>query len=322
MITLGIDHGTQSIRFCALDGGNKKLFGIGRREVLKKSVLHVIEKYVDLNEIDMVGITYSMGDGIDEIIDIEFVKDRGVLKDTTGEYIGGGTKVFDEIKSLGLRAVVIPGLHRGIEALDARFRALYSHCSGADKVSLSYHAFLEANKKMKARNIIISDISSNTVTIGIKDGRFFGAIDACLGAIGIFHGPLDLEAIRRIDSMGIKANEVFYSSGATKIFEARDMEEILEPKNEKAKLALEALVLSVKMEIFSFLSEIEPNAFVITGSAGIHYSIFNKLKGVLEAIAPVFNLNRYSAATGSAEIARDILKGKEDFLGMEVKLKE
>lgn len=311
--TLGIDHGTQAVRFCILP--ERTFFEIDRKKLLEVSVLGEIEKYTPLEKIRLVGLTYSMGDGINKITDIKKVKNRGVLQEKTGRYVGGGTKVFDEVAASGLRAVVIPGLHRSIKTLDPRFRALYSHCASAEKVSLGYHCYLEVNKKVNAENLIISDISSNTVTIGIRDGKFFGAIDACLGAIGILHGPLDLETIRRVDEGKISANEAFYSSGAVKIYS--NPKAILNPKNSSARLALEALILSAKMEIFSFLSEIEPEAIVITSSTGVHRNVFARLKKSLEKTAPVFKINSYAAAIGSAEIARDILLGKREFLGIE-----
>lgn len=260
-----------------------------------------LRKRVKLEEVELVGVTYSMADGINKITDIRKVKNRGVLAEKTGEYIGGGTKVFDEISASGMPAVAIPGLHRGMKVLDRHFRALYSHCASAEKVSLSYHCYLEVNKRMKAENLIISDVGSNTVTIGIKDGRFFGAIDACLGAIGTEHGPLDMEAIREIDRGKISANRAFYRAGARKI---RDK-----------KLALKSMVMSIRMEVSSFLSEIAPEAIVITGSAGASSEIFRRLKP-LKKVARVFRINGYSAAIGSAEIARDVLLGRKDFLGI------
>ncbi len=304
------------MRFCVLP--EKIFFEISRRNAKNISILAEIKKHFAPGKIELVGLTYSMGDAMHTILPIEKVKNRGVLEPKTGEFLGVGTKVFDEIASSGLRAVVIPGLHREIETLDPRFRVLYSHCASADKVSLSYHCYNEVNKKIKAKNLIISDISSNTVTIGIKNKKFFGAIDACLGAIGLQHGALDLEAIRRIDLGYTTANEAFYSAGAVKMYPAKNYSEILEPKNEKAKLALEAMILSVKMEIFGFLSEIKPDAIVITGSAGVHKSIFNALKKTLKKFAPVLKIDGFAAAQGSAEIARDILRGRKDFLGIGV----
>lgn len=48
--------------------------------------------------------------------------------------------------------------------------------------------------------MIIADISSNTVCILVEDGKIKGAMDACVGAMGFIHGPLDLDMIRDIDS--------------------------------------------------------------------------------------------------------------------------
>ncbi|MFQ5887968.1 MAG: methanogenesis marker 12 protein [Candidatus Hydrothermarchaeales archaeon] len=317
MNTLGIDHGTQSIRFCALGSDGQVInFEIGRKEAAKRSILEEIKKRVPFS-IDMVGVTYSMGDAINAVVDLHKVEGRGVLKESTGNFIGGGTKVFDEIYNSDLNAVLIPGLHKGIECLDPRFRALYSHCAASEKVSLGYHIFLEVNKTATADDLIISDISSNTVTIGIKDGKFFGAIDACLGAAGLLHGPLDLETIRKVDDGEITANEAFYTSGAMKILKG-DPKDIFDPKNETAKLALDCLILSVTMEIFGFLGAFEPEAIVITGSAGVNDKVYNALRVALERFGRVQKINGYSAARGSAEIALSVLKGQKDILGIPV----
>ncbi len=309
MSVIGIDHGTQAIRFFILPEGIG--FEIPR---IKKdfSALEEIEKRIPLEKIELVALTYSMGDGINKITDIKKVKNRGVISRVAGEVKGIGTKVFDEIASSELRAIVIPGLHRGVEVLDKRFRALYSHCASAEKVSLCYDAYL----KVKKKKFIVCDISSNTVTIAIKNQRFFGAIDACLGAIGIYHGFLDLEAIRKVDTKVITANMAFSRGGAIKIHS--NVEEILQAKNEKARLALEAMLLSIKMEIFGFLSEVKPQAFVISGWAGVNDNIFYPLKDSLEQIAPVIKLDHFAPARGSAEIARDVLKGKKNFLGIKL----
>lgn len=316
MSVLGIDHGTEGVRFCVLP--ENILFELDRREALNVSILKEINDHFPLKDIELVGLAYSMGDGISHITGIKKVVNKGVLEKTTGKYVGGGTKVYDEIAGSGLEAVVIPGLHRGIQVIDPRFRALYSHMGASDKVSLSYHSYLRVNEDLDASNIIICDISSNTVTIAIKNGRFFGAIDACLGAAGLSHGPLDLEAIRKIDAVEMTANEAFYSSGVKKISKTEKAKEILDADAEDLKLAREALVLSARMEIVSFLGEIKPDAFVITGSAGVHKNVFGPLNESLAGTARVFKINGYTAARGSAEIAKGVLAGRKDFLGIGV----
>lgn len=310
MSTLGIDHGTRAVRFYVEPNG--VFFELSREKILKKPVLKYIGEHFPLSEIELVGLTYSMGDRLNKITDIRRVRNRGVLQKTTGKFVGGGTKVYDAIKMSKLDAVVIPGLHRGIATLDPRFKSLYSHCASAEKVSLTYHAHVETG----AKNFIVCDIGSNTVTIGVKDSKFFGAVDACLGAIGMHHGPLDLQAIRDVDDGKTTANEAFYSSGATKIYPAASPLEILEPKKRAAKLALDSLILSAKMEITSFTVEIDPEVIVITGEFGVHNNVYSVLKKSLNDKAKVYKINGYSAAVGSAEIARDVLTGKRDFLGI------
>lgn len=304
------------MRFCILP--ENILFALDRTAALHVSTLKEIRDHFPIEDIELVGMAYSMGDGITEITNIKKVENRGVLQKKTGRYVGGGTRAYDEIAGSGMEAVLIPGLHRNTPAVDPRMRALYSHMGASDKVSLSYHAYLRVNEEMDASSIIISDISSNTSTIAIKDGIFFGAIDACLGALGLSHGPLDLEAIRRIDAGKITANEAFYSSGLTKISRTKKPKEVLDAEEGDPKLAREALILAARMEIVSFLGEIKPDAFVITGSAGVHKNVFSPLKDSLGGTARVFKINGYSAARGSAEIARDILSGRQDFLGIGV----
>jgi putative methanogenesis marker protein 12 len=316
MSVLGIDHGTESVRFCVLP--ENIIFELLRQEVLHVSVLKEIDDHHPLEKIDMVGLAFSMGDGISKITDMERVKKRGQLAEVTGTFVGAGTKLYDEIKESDLKAIVIPGLHRKISVLDPRFRALYSHMGAADKVALSYHCYLRVNEEMDADNLVICDISSNTATIGIKDGKFFGAIDACLGAPGLLHGPLDLGTIRRIDAGEVSANEAFYSSGVNKIAKVDITRKIPETDTKEAGLAREALILAARMEIVSFLGEIKPDAFVITGSAGVHKNVFGPLKESLDGTARVFKINSSTAAFGAAEIAKGVLGGREDFLGIGV----
>ena len=98
---------------------------------------------------------------------------------------------------------MIPGLHKNSTSLDELFNAAYSHQASPEKVSISYNAIKETGWQ----NFIVADISSNSVNILIEDSKIKGAIDACLGAMGIVHGPIDLEMIRDIDEGRRTANE-------------------------------------------------------------------------------------------------------------------
>jgi putative methanogenesis marker protein 12 len=323
MITVGIDHGTSGITTCIKEKNGQIIFKLRRTELKNKSYIEELKKHVNLGDIDLMAVTYSMGDGINKILPIEKVENRGVVNiEGIGEKVGGGTKVYDEIKNANIPAVVIPGLHRGIECMDERFKALYSHIASPEKISIAYNAY----KTFGFENYILSDISSNTVTLLIKDGKIFGGFDACIGAIGMLHGPLDLELIRKIDSGEITANEAFSKAGAVKIaklykgVEDTKMAIINNYFNDKnCKLAVDSLILSVAMEINSLMFLNKGKNVVLAGSIGTLKHPINIPKMIKEYVdGNIFILSGESGAIGSAMIAEDILKGKRDILGIEV----
>jgi len=326
--TLGIDHGTSAIRFCLLPenrkGAKAKFFELkrlekaGAKKLSSFSFFDFLRKNnVKPEEIDLAAFCYSMGDAISEIADIKKAKNRGQLEEVTGEFVGLGTKIFDEIANSSLRCVLIPGLHRKIGAIDERFRFLYSHIASSEKVALSYHAFNEINRRIKVKNLLVCDISSSTATIAIKNAKFWGGRDACL-AFGLLNGALDLETIRRIDKGKITANKAFYSRGAANIANILP-EEVLNGKSKKAELALEALILAAKMEISCFAQLAPPEAIAIAGSAGENKKVFSEIKKEFQNTAPVFKFGTFAQSLGASEIARDILKGKRDFLGIKAR---
>ena len=188
MVFVGMDHGTTGVSFTILTD-EPIHFKIGRDELSKGTIsaLEELKKRVNLDSIDLMAITYAMGDGIDTITPLEKVKDRGILSmEGAGKVTGGGTAVYDEIKTSGIPTILIPGIHKNTKCLDPRFRAAYSHHASSEKISICYNAYLETGYD----NMIVSDISSNTVTILIEDGIIKGALDACIGAMGVVHGPL------------------------------------------------------------------------------------------------------------------------------------
>ena len=120
------------------------------------------------------------------------IKNRGVVsREGAGKHIGGGTKVFDEIKKSGIPTIVIPGLHRG-SPTDPRFKA-YSHQSSPEKIGIAYAVCHDLGD-----DVVVSDASSNTVTLLVTAGKLVGAFDACIFAPGTRHGALDVDAIRRL----------------------------------------------------------------------------------------------------------------------------
>ena len=298
---LGIDHGYKSVRF-HIEPENVFL-EYSRKDLLKIDFMKKLSEY----DIRIVAIAYSMGDGIDKIIDTRYVKNRGLLEKSVGDYIGGGTRVYDEISGKYI-TYQIPGLHKNLKVLDERFRTLFSHMGASDKVALAYYCF----KKYKKKNILISDISSNIVTVAIKDSKLFAGIDACILSRGLYHGVLDLEDIRRIDKGLIKAGEAFYKGGL--IYRLG----ISEEKFFENKFARECLKLSALLQINSLFKICEPDLIVLAGSAVENETFRDEIYKELKDLCDVAIENNRVQAVGASFIAKDIYNGAEKILGIDV----
>lgn len=332
MVFIGMDHGTTGISFCIMsnEGEIIDIFKIGREDSKqgKVSAIEEISKRIDLDSVDLIAITYAMGDGINKILPIEKVNDRGILSiKGAGKVTGGGTSVFSEIEESGMPAIMIPGLHKDSTSLDSLFRAAYSHQASPEKVSICYNAFKETNWE----NMIVADISSNSVDILIENAEIKGAIDACLGAMGVVHGPIDLEMIRDIDDDNSTANNCFSHAGAVKIAgidgKVANMRETLYNNyiggDEKAKLAIETLIMTVAMEIGGLItvSKNEIDGIVLTGSVGSTKEPFDFEKEINEYFDnkyPLKIISKESGAIGAAQIAFDVFNGKDNILGIPV----
>ncbi|MEN6330002.1 MAG: methanogenesis marker 12 protein [Methanobacteriaceae archaeon] len=329
MVFVGMDHGTTGVSFTILY--DKPVhFKIDRNKLSRGEVSAMSElfKRIDPDEIELMAITYAMGDGISDITPLENVVDRGILSiEGAGKVTGGGTFVYDEIEKSHLPTILIPGLHQNSESLDPCFKAAYSHQASAEKVSICYNAHLETG----FRDFIVADISSNTVSILLEDARIRGAMDACLGAMGIIHGPLDLKMIRDIDD-GLKtANQCFSHAGAVKVAgldeEVGHAREVLLEKYQqgdpKAKLALDTMLMTILMEIWGLngVSRRKIEGVVMTGSVGSQrepYDFYGRLSEDLKNMGQCVLLPPTSGSMGSAQIARDVFHGKKEILGIKV----
>ena len=334
VVFIGMDHGTTGISFCIMsdEGEVIDVFKIGREESKKGliSAKEEILKRVDLDDVKLMAITYAMGDGISKILPTNKVKDRGILSiNGAGKVTGGGTSVFSELEELDIDSVMIPGLHKNSDSLDKLFRAAYSHQASPEKVSISYNAVKETGWS----NFIVADISSNSVDILIEDGKIKGAIDACLGAMGVVHGPLDLEMIRRIDENNASANDCFSHAGAIKIAGidgkvANMKDQLLENYmngDEKAKLAIDTLIMTVAMEIagLDVVCKNEIEGIVLTGSIGSATEPFNfadEINKYFKNMYPLEIISKDSGAIGAAQIAMDVYNGEKEILGIEVNI--
>ena len=333
MVFVGMDHGTTGISFTILSSKDNKIidtFKISREDSKngKLKAIDEISKRVNIDDIKLMAITYAMGDGFNKIKSINNVKDCGILSiNGAGKVTGGGTSVYNEIKNSNINTIMIPGLHKDSTSLNPLFRAAYSHQASPEKVSIVYNSYL----KTKWENMIVADLSSNSVNLLIQDGKIYGAIDACLGAMGFVHGPLDLQMIREIDEGKKTANESFSNAGAVKIANVNNKVQFIKDdilnnyiKNDKnAELAIDTMVMTIAMEIFGLIGISEKNieGIVLTGSLGAMKEPFNfedKLNKYLKNQYKIEVIGVDSGSIGAAQIARDVYNGKKNIMGIEV----
>jgi putative methanogenesis marker protein 12 len=274
---IGIDHGTSAIRFST----GEKYFRITREEA-RDFRWQDLRRLCPPEEIGGIALTYSMGDGISSITPIGKVEGRGIRsREGAGKHIGGGTRVFDQIQESGLPAVLIPGLHRG-SPTDVRFR-VYSHQASPEKIGIAYRV-----SKDLGRDFVVSDVSSNTVTLLVGDGLIVGGFDACIFAPGLVHGALDVDAIRRVDAGLSTANEAFLQAGVNHTL----------PEKER----LPALALFSAMECAALLL-LNPDARVaLAGSLGP--TISGDVSALLCREVAVYD--EWCASSGLALIAQDV----------------
>ena len=149
--------------------------------------------------------------------------------------------------------------------------------------------------------------------------------------MGIVHGPLDLEMIRNIDENNVSANECFSHAGAIKIAGidgkvANMKDQLLENYingDEKAKLAIDTLIMTVAMEIagLDIVCENEIEGIVLTGSVGSATEPFNFEDEINKYFKNKYELkviSKESGAIGAAQIAKAVYEGADNILGIDV----
>ncbi len=288
---IGIDHGTTAMRFAGEPGQFKV-----SREAAKGFTIQDLSRICPVDEIEGIALCYSMGDNISSITPVNKVKNRGLIsQDGAGLHIGGGTRVFDEVARSGIPAIVIPGLHRG-SPTDPRFK-VYSHQSSPEKIGIAY----EVGNTLGG-DFIVSDVSSNTVTLLVTSGKLVGAFDACIFAPGMLHGALDVDAIRRIDAGKCTANEAFQHAGVTFSL----------PEHERMR----SVALFAAMECAALL--VLNNRAHVALAGSLAPLIAPEVEALLGRKVAVFD--EWCASRGLARIARDVFRGRTDILGLDVDL--
>lgn len=288
---IGIDHGTTSLRFASDDG---RYFKISREEA-KDFNVSMLEKLGNIDEIEGIALCYSMGDNFSKITDVKKLKNRGVVtREGAGKHVGGGTRVFDEIAASSIPAVAFPGIHRGSDT-DPRFK-IYSHQTSPEKIGIAYYV----KQKLNENTFVMSDISSNTVSLLVAENKIIGAFDACVFAPGTRHGALDVDAIRRVDNGELSANEAFTTAGVSYH---------LEEKYQNPTVAMWAA-----MECASLLLLAPSASIALAGSLAPKLS--EEISALLQKPVAVFD--EWAASLGMAIAARDVFNGVRDILGIEV----
>ncbi len=314
---VGVDHGTTGIRFAGINAGvntdavteSAKIFELLRSEAAEMTpdaIVSSIKKGLGTDTIELIAMTYSMGDGFSKIMDMNNVPDRGLrCEGGAGTIVGGGTNVFDAIKGAGLPVILIPGLHADCDNIDPRMK-FFSHCGSPEKVGAAYHVY-----KKGFDNFVMSDVSSNTVTICVVNGVIIGGIDACIGAPGLRQGPIDLQLIRDIDAGKLSANEAFSNAGvmSKRVVHAIDTLAFL--------VAMELSAMHVVMHDYG----ITDYAVFLTGSEGEKRRFKDRISRLMGfKKVELYTVTRYSAAIGCAEIAKDVYYGKKTIMGIPVEL--
>lgn len=288
---IGIDHGTSAMRFSGGPGHRFKM----RREDAVSFEMEDLEEICPLDEIEGIALSYSMGDNFSAITPVRKLSNRGLVsREGAGKHIGGGTRVFDRVAESSIPAVAVPGLHRG-SSTDPRFR-VYSHQASPEKVGIALRVAQDLG-----RDIVISDISSNTVTLLVKEGKLAGALDACIFAPGTEHGALDVDAIRKIDRGEISANQAFMSAGVNHTL----------PPEER----LPALGLFAAMECAALLV-LAPHARVAL-SGSMAAAVAETVQSLLGREITLYD--EWCAADGLSLIAREVFsRGAGTILGLSV----
>ncbi|WP_088335096.1 methanogenesis marker 12 protein [Methanopyrus sp. KOL6] len=326
MMYVGIDHGTSGIKVAACDGERDPEF-LGkapRRKVAEHGLLRSLpdEARRAVEEAECICLNYGMGDALTEFTPLEEAEDLGLgygLRDTggSGQEFGAGRRMVEELSELGVEAYLAPGIHRDLPRLDGAFR-IFSHVASGEKLGTARLA-LELSS---SDDLVVCDTSSNTVSVVVKDGEVIGGIDACLGAPGILQGPLDLEAIRRIDAGELSANEAFSTGGIVKVVNCagKDPESAVEEFIQRCgKEEKEWLARLVAWEVVGLGIVYDCDEAWIGGTLSGDDEFMGALERVLsKAFNRVAGLPPESASMGLALIAADIASGARSVLGVRI----
>lgn len=319
----GIDHSTTGVKVGLVeDNSTVGTFILDRAELAKGEVsfTQALNDHVDAESVERVAIGYSYGDGLAAIKDAAETENRGNV-DTAGlgHRIGGGTVVFDELVDSDIPCTAFPGIHDKIECLHPYFR-YYSHITGADKIAMTRYAQeVMRENGGSAENFISACVSSSCMATLVHDGAIKGAFHA----LGLIHGFIDVETVRKVQADEMSLQDIFmkcgllYQSGAS-------FEDIMGVPD---KNTLQMLYWATLHHIYSlvpfsaYMSNSVLEGIVLSGRLSrveTPFEMRERLQSAFSGIAPTHTCQEHSTALGAAYIARDVHRGASDVLGLPV----
>ncbi|WP_123537294.1 hypothetical protein [Halosimplex salinum] len=318
---VGIDHSTTGIKVAGVgdDGELTTAFRIDRRNVdTAESVLEKLDERIGLSEVSLATITYAFGDAIATVEGIEQVPNRGVTDLVGLDYgTGAGATVFDRLRDSDVPAVVLPGVHRGLDTLHEFFRH-YSTLAGADKVASIRYALERFASEFGHSGTFIWVCASSSCMAGLVcDGRLKGFFHW----VGPVHGWPDPEAIRR----GVESDfeNVFMQCGLV----PRRGDDLTEVHDISDPDLLESVYWSAIQNVYAlypFARELGADgldAVVLSGRLMRREQPFPLGRRVYEScldLAPVRFAEPYTSAQGAALVAKDVATGADHVLGIPV----
>ena len=315
---LGIEHSSRDIGFAMLDRGKVKRIKLLNRAQLartKENVLDLLK--LDKDDIDLVGLTYSAADGINAITDIRKIDNLGQRNSDHygfGKPVGGGTKVYNDIKSSGVEAVLIPGIHDGLACLDPYFRH-YSNLCTSDKTALTYYAVDYFGKSMpNIKNFITCSIGNTIMATLIRDNALRGGSLWLGGSYGL----VDLRVLRLIAAKKLQLGDAFiYNS----------LSHRLGTDQEKASHSVKFLDMITKSALQTTFS-LAPfagrlDAVFLAGRYSKIETPVNVVQTIKDRVekmlgVPVVVGGENPGAIGSALIAEKVFRGAKEVMGIPV----
>ncbi|PSP80496.1 hypothetical protein BRC81_02060 [Halobacteriales archaeon QS_1_68_20] len=319
MVYVGVDHSTTGVKVGILDGDEEQTaFTLDRARLGDGSVtlLDALSERVTTDAIDRAAITYSWGNGIASIQDIERTDNRGIKDHIGAGYeLGGGTAAYDELEASSVPAVVIPGVHRELPPLHPYF-SHYSALAGGDKVAAIRYAQHRLADETDGEEFIWACASSSCMAGLVSDGALRGFFHW----MGLMHGWPDPEALREMDEDRVEdvlmRCGVLHRSGL-------EFDEIRETPDEQA---MEMCYWATVHNIYSLVPFAHetgggpPEAIALTGrlTRVDEPDLSGRVAETCSDVAPTYRCGEYSSAYGAAHVARDVDRGEPDVLGIPV----